>query len=114
MSRPKVSIKLVESPSRRTKDCDQLELLERIDALGSITAAAKVMGIGYRTAWLIVDAINKLSDQPIIIRKIGGPRGGSTVLTLYGRRVLTAYQYLRSEWEKVPANVEKSMGNLDR
>jgi len=55
---------------------DHLELLERIDATGSITAAASAMGMSYKAAWEAVEAINNLSEQPLVERKTGGSKGG--------------------------------------
>lgn len=70
----------------------RIELLERIGALGSISAAARVMGMSYKAAWDAIDAMNNLADQPLLIRQVGGRRGGGTRLTDYGREVITQYR----------------------
>jgi len=76
---------------------DHLELLERIDATGSISSAATAMGMSYKSAWQAVEAINNLSEQPLVERKTGGQKGGGTTLTNYGRRVVGAYRRLELE-----------------
>ncbi len=87
---------------------DHLELLEHIDATGSITAAANAMGMSYKAAWEAVEAINNLSEQPLVERKTGGQKGGGTTLTVYGRRVVGAYRRMEQERELVL----KKLGNL--
>jgi len=42
-------------------------LLERIKDYGSITKAAKSMGMSYRNAWELVASMNKLSEKPLIV-----------------------------------------------
>jgi molybdate transport system regulatory protein len=42
------------------------DLLDAIAALGSISAAAHALGLSYRRAWLMVDAMNRLfADPPV-------------------------------------------------
>lgn len=92
---------------------DHLELLERIDATGSITAAASAMGMSYKAAWEAVEAINNLSEQPLVERKTGGQKGGGTTLTTYGRRVAGAYRRLEQEREQVLKKLAEVMDDFD-
>lgn len=87
---------------------DHLELLERIDATGSISSAATAMGMSYKAAWEAVESINNLSEQPLMERKAGGQKGGGTTLTTYGRRVVGAYRRIEQEREQIL----KSLGNV--
>jgi molybdate transport system regulatory protein len=79
------------------KDCKLLmgwgraTLLERIDQLGSISAAARSMKLAYRNAWLWVEAMNRLAPTPLVIKSTGGPRGGQARLTDEGRRIVKEY-----------------------
>lgn len=92
---------------------DHLELLERIDATGSITAAASAMGMSYKAAWEAVESINNLSEQPLVERKTGGAKGGGTTLTTYGRRVAGAYRRLEQEREQVLKKLAEVMDDFD-
>jgi molybdate transport system regulatory protein len=92
---------------------DHLELLERIDATGSISAAASAMGMSYKAAWEAVEAINNLSEQPLVERKTGGQKGGGTTLTIYGRRVAGAYRRLEQEREQVLKKLAEVMDDFD-
>jgi molybdate transport system regulatory protein len=76
---------------------DHLELLERIDREGSITAAAAAMGMSYKAAWQAVETLNNRAEQPLVARQAGGTHGGGTALTPYGRRVVGALRRLDRE-----------------
>lgn len=69
-------------------------LLERIEQYGSIAAAARSMGLGYRNAWLWVEAMNRLAPTPLVERTTGGEGGGHARLTDEGRRALNWYKGL--------------------
>jgi molybdate transport system regulatory protein len=92
---------------------DHLELLERIDVTGSISAAASAMGMSYKAAWEAVESINNLSEQPLVERKTGGQKGGGTTLTTYGRRVAGAYRRLEQEREQVLKKLAQVMDDFD-
>lgn len=70
-------------------------LLERIDQLGSISAAARSMKLAYRNAWLWVEAMNRLSPKPLVEKSTGGARGGYARLTEEGRRIVREYKEKR-------------------
>jgi molybdate transport system regulatory protein len=55
----------------------KIALLEAIQTKGSITAAAQHLGMCYRRAWLLVQAINDALQQPAVTTSIGGRRGSS-------------------------------------
>lgn len=64
------------------------ELLECIDAEGSIAAAARSMGMGYKRAWDMVEAMNNRAEAPLVERATGGRGGGGTRLTEAGRALV--------------------------
>jgi molybdate transport system regulatory protein len=59
----------------------KIALLEAIRETGSITAAACAMKMSYRRAWLLVDELNKLLNEPIVATAHGGAMGGGATLT---------------------------------
>jgi molybdate transport system regulatory protein len=71
-------------------------LLERIDQLGSISAAARSMKLAYRNAWLWVEAMNRLAPQPLVEKSTGGARGGYARLTEEGRKIVREYKEKRA------------------
>lgn len=72
------------------------ELLEGIAETGSIAAAGRRMGMSYRRAWLLVEAMNAMFTRPLVDAAKGGAGGGGAVLTEEGRRILAAYRRLEA------------------
>ncbi len=75
-------------------------LLERIDRLGSISAAAKSMKLSYRNAWLWIEAMNHLSPAPLVEKVTGGTGGGYTRLTEAGHKVISEYKELSARFQE--------------
>ena len=70
------------------------ELLQLILDTGSISKAAKSMGMSYKKAWAMVDELNAWGKKPYVIAHKGGQKGGGTEVTKTGMKVLQAYQKL--------------------
>ncbi len=66
-------------------------LLERIDQMVSISAAARSMKLAYRNAWLWVEAMNRTYGAPLVEKATGGRRGGNSRLTEAGRQLVREY-----------------------
>lgn len=114
MSAPPARVEPARLSASRGRRWDHLELLERIDASGSISAAASAMGMSYKAAWQAVEAMNNLSEQPVVARQTGGRHGGGTTLTEYGRRVVAAYRRLEKERERVLSQLNRVIGDFDQ
>nr|WP_267956747.1 winged helix-turn-helix domain-containing protein [Halomonas sp. MCCC 1A17488] len=69
----------------------KVQLLEAIAATGSISAAARQMGMSYRRAWLLVDTMNQCFKEPLVNTATGGKGGGGASLTPFGEDVLARY-----------------------
>jgi len=78
----------------------RIELLEQIREHGSIHAAAKSMKMSYKAAWDSVDAMNNLSEEPLVQKISGGRGGGGTFLTPKGDEVITAFHTLQSKHQQ--------------
>lgn len=74
----------------------KVAILEAIDASGSITAAARTMGMSYRRAWMLVDEMNRAFRSPVIETSKGGRDGGRTVITKTGREVIDRYRSIEA------------------
>lgn len=75
-------------------------LLERIDKFGSIAAAARSMKLGYRNAWLWIEAANRLAPAPLVEKRLGGVGGGHARLTEEGRKAVDRYKELRARFQE--------------
>ncbi|MEO1765790.1 winged helix-turn-helix domain-containing protein [Thiobacter aerophilum] len=83
-------------------------LLEEIDHQGSISAAARAMGMSYRRAWLLVEAMNRGFREPLVTTATGGRRGGGAALTDFGREVLRRYRAMEAKAQKaIEADLER-------
>jgi molybdate transport system regulatory protein len=92
---------------------DRINLLEKIDDLGSITKAAKAVGISYKTAWDVVNMINNLAEKPLVDRLTGGKGGGGTSLTAEGKKVITQFKTIQEEHRKFLDNLADRLGDTD-
>jgi molybdate transport system regulatory protein len=92
---------------------DRIRLLEMIDEHGSITKAAKAVGISYKTAWDTMDAINNLSEKPLFVRMAGGKAGGGTRLTDEGREVIRKFRVIQEEHDKFLSNITRKIGSAN-
>ena len=72
------------------------DLLEQIQAAGSIAAAGRQMGMSYKRAWALVEAMNVLFRTPVVEAAKGGAGGGGARLTATGVQVLGAYRGLEA------------------
>lgn len=95
-----------------TEISDQrIRLLEAIDSLGSISAAARTVGLTYRGAWDAVAAINQIAEQPLVLGRTGGRSGGGASLSEEGRRFLRAVQLIRRELQRHAHTVSIELGS---
>jgi molybdate transport system regulatory protein len=85
------------------------ELLQLIYETGSISKAAKEMGMSYKKAWAMVDGLNEQGRKPYVIAHKGGQKGGGAEVTAAGLEMLKAYQKLHN---KLFSIVEKNMDIL--
>ena len=92
---------------------DRIALLEMIDELGSITKAAKAVGISYKTAWDTINMINNMAEPPLVDRLTGGKGGGGTSLTAAGKKIITQYKTIQEEHRKFLDNLEGRLGDTD-
>ncbi|EIZ79659.1 molybdate transport system regulatory protein [Novosphingobium sp. Rr 2-17] len=79
------------------------DLLEAIDREGSISAAGRAMGMSYRRTWLLVDAMNRCWDLPLVETTMGGKQRGGARVTDLGRSILRHYRTLQNDIDRARA-----------
>jgi molybdate transport system regulatory protein len=92
---------------------DRILLLENIESSGSITKAAKAVGVSYKTAWDTVNQINNLAEKPLVDRSAGGKGGGGTSLTAEGKKIINQFKTIQEEHRKFLDNLENRLGDTD-
>lgn len=74
----------------------KIELLRRIGATRSISAAAREMEMTYKRAWMLVDTLNKGIGKPVVVSSRGGKGGCGAKLTPLGEALIRNYDALEA------------------
>lgn len=80
---------------------DRIALLAALGEHGSITRAAKAVGISYKAAWDAVEAMNNLAGEALVARTTGGRGGGGTRLTARGEKLVRNFRALEHEHRRL-------------
>ncbi|MBB5406617.1 molybdate transport system regulatory protein [Paraburkholderia sp. HC6.4b] len=75
----------------------RIALLAAIGETGSITSAAKAVGISYKGAWDAIDTMNNLAGEPLVVRLTGGKGGGGTTLTPRAMKLIETFRAVERE-----------------
>lgn len=92
---------------------ERIALLEQIDRTGSITQAAKAVGISYKTAWEAVNQINNLAALPLVDRAAGGKGGGGARLTATGQELVQQFRIVQEEHRRFLHNLGLRLNDSD-
>lgn len=76
---------------------DKIVLLEAIRSTGSISAAARSVGMSHRWAWLLVDEMNQGLQERAVTARPGGRRGGGAIVTAAGEHVAELYRAIEAQ-----------------
>ena len=89
----------------------KIQLLEAVRELGSISAAARSMGMAYRHGWELIDDLNRCFRSPVVEGVSGGRAGGGATLTPFGEEVVRRFHSLE---ERARAAMAPELEALDR
>ncbi|MGE8165040.1 TOBE domain-containing protein [Paraburkholderia sp. NPDC080076] len=78
----------------------RIALLAAIGETGSITSAAKAVGMSYKGAWDAVDTMNNLAGEPLVVRLTGGKGGGGTTLTPRAVKLIETFRAVEREHQR--------------
>ena len=92
----------------------KIALLEAIRTTGSISAAARSIGMSYRRAWLLVEEINQTLREPAVRAETGGARGGGAMVTPVGERVVGLYRAIEAQARSAAGGEFRAIGRLIR
>ena len=74
----------------------RLDLLVAVAEHGSLLAAANQLHMSYRAAWGKIKATENRLGQPLLVRRIGGNKGGGSDLTPLGKKIINRFQHLKT------------------
>jgi molybdate transport system regulatory protein len=78
----------------------KIALLHAIDAAGSLSEAARHLGLSYRRAWLLVRDLNDTFIQPVTTASVGGRDGGGAKVTEFGKTLIQTYEAAEAHYVK--------------
>lgn len=99
-------------PSGQWLGPGKADLLEGIAETGSIAAAGRRMGMSYKRAWGLVEALNSMFPGALVAASRGGAAHGGAELTDLGREVLATYRAMQTKAEGAAAAEIARLGAL--
>jgi molybdate transport system regulatory protein len=88
----------------------KVQLLESIGECGSISGAAREMGMAYRHAWALIDELNGCFAEPLVAVKVGGRSGGGAELTPAGAEICRRFHRIEAATERA---IARDLGALE-
>lgn len=95
MSQISLSIR-IDLPGGHRIGPGKVLLLEEIQKAGSISGAARKIGMSYRRAWVLIQEINNALVSPAVMTKAGGHTGGGAALTASGEKLVSLYRSIET------------------
>ncbi|QGZ63647.1 TOBE domain-containing protein [Paraburkholderia acidisoli] len=103
-----------QAGARQLGGAARIGLLDAIRATGSITGAAKAVGMSYKGAWDAIDAMNNLAGEALVLRATGGKGGGGTTLTPRALRLIETYRTIEHEHGRFLERAARLLAGGDR
>jgi molybdate transport system regulatory protein len=99
MRHPAVRFRVDFSP-RGAVGPGKIALLEHIGSGGSLSQAARELGMSYRRAWQLLASLNSCFDERVVLSSKGGRGGGGARLTPFGRLLVRVYRDFEAELQR--------------
>jgi molybdate transport system regulatory protein len=75
----------------------KIALLEAIKSTGSISDAARALGMSYRRAWMLINSLKQGFSEAVTVSSTGGAGGGGARVTGFGASLIRQYRMLERE-----------------
>ena len=93
IEKPRIDIRLrIDFGPKASLGPGKVALLEHIERVGSLSQAARELGLSYRRAWLLLDDLNHSFAEPVASASVGGVGGGGVQLTAFAKALISAYR----------------------
>jgi molybdate transport system regulatory protein len=89
-----------------------MELVRAVHETGSILAASKEVHMAYPQAWNTLNALNRTAALPVVVRHHGGEKGGGTLVTPFGLRLLYRFDKLQARYDEFILDMEEGIQDL--
>jgi molybdate transport system regulatory protein len=85
----------------------RLHILEAVERDGSIHSASPTLRMSYRAVWGKIKATEERLGRPLVARRTGGPKGGGSELTPFGKAVLERYRQMQERINRAADEIFK-------
>ncbi len=92
----------------------KIALLEGIHRTGSLSQAARDLGMSYRRAWLLLASLNTSFCESVVLTAVGGRAGGGSSLTPLGRELISRYRKFEGDTQARAAAAFKGIAEKAR
>lgn len=91
----------------------RIQLLKSIEKTNSLSKSAKELGMSYKKAWNLIDSVNNKAKEPVVIKNTGGSGGGGTIITEYGKKIISVFDTLNLKcWQYLDKQGNKFFSEL--
>jgi molybdate transport system regulatory protein len=87
----------------------KIALLETIDRTGSLSQAARVLGMSYRRGWQLLASLNTSFREPVVVTATGGRGGGGARVTPFGKELISRYRAFEDDAQARAARAFKGI-----
>lgn len=91
------SVWLVDAAGNVVFGIGRMRILEAIRRTGSISAAARDLGMGYRAVWGRIRATEERLGASLLVKNIGGTNGGGSSLTPFALELMDRFRDIHHE-----------------
>jgi molybdate transport system regulatory protein len=92
----------------------KIALLETIERTGSLSQAARELGMSYRRAWLLLASLNTAFREPVAVTATGGRGGGGAQLTAFGRELVRLFRAFERDTQARAVGAFKTIASKAR
>jgi len=92
----------------------KIALLEHIGSAGSLSQAARELGMSYRRAWQLLESLNSSFHERVVLTAKGGRGGGGARLTPFGRLLIRSYRDFDAEVQQRAARSFRAIADRSR
>ena len=90
----------IENEAGKIFGLGPLDILARVQRTGSLRQAAFEINMSYSQAWNLIKCLEKRLGFNLLERKVGGKRGGGSVITQEAANLMTKYKNFYTQAEK--------------
>ena len=92
----------------------KIALLEQIERAGSLSQAARDLGMSYRRAWDLLSSLNSSFREPVAATARGGRGGGGVRVTRFGSELIGLYRTFEEDTQARALRVFKGVAGKTR